>query len=726
VSSEQASILTALGTRVGDSESSILTLQQTTATQATSFTQLNTRVGTAESNITNLQTTTANQAAQVSALSTSIDTKSKVFFKATAPASTAGYTLATGDVWYDTDDSNKSYRWSGSAWVAYVNSSKVYYQAAAPIDSASSPLFAGDLWYDSDENNRPYRWSGSAWASMRDGYIDARVTTLEQTKIGYATLNSTGLVFDNNGAITDATSTAAWNTANPANQATWRVGLPFATAVKQVSVSDGNSSLTLEQRFTAQKGTNDALFGQYTVKIDNNGHVSGFGLASGAVNGTPTSAFIVRADRFAIAGVDDTSDPLGTLAPTRQPFVVTTTPTTINGKTYPAGTWIDTAFIANATIGTAQITDLTADKITTGNLTATIGITTGKIQGGVAGYNSGTGFFLGLDSSVYKFYVGSSSQNMRWDGADLSVTGNINATSGTFHNITIYDASNNVILSSGGVPASSVTGLGTLATQSSVTTGQVSGLGTLATLSSVGSAQISEGAVGITQLGTTIQSTNYSATTGWRITKAGEATFNSVSLRGDISGGSYVGYAWPASGGGFHLGPNGLLLGNYNTGKFFQVEAAGNVYAPGFSIVDGNAIFYGNLSGASGTFSGSLTAQVINTTNIVGAAVTSGFSSSTSGLTTSVTVSVPAGASSVIVIAYLGAPYTVNVGSGEDAYSFVATPAGTLNLDGSPQTTQSGTLVFSYGPPGAGTYTLSITRDRASGVMNMSVLVNKR
>jgi hypothetical protein len=414
------------------------------------------------------------------------------------------------------------------------------------------------------------------------------------------------------------------------------------------------------------------------------------------------------------------------------PFIVTNTPSVIGGKTYPAGTWIDTAFIANATIGTAQITDLTADKITTGNLTAAIGITTGKIQGGVAGYNSGTGFFLGLDASVYKFYVGSSTQNMRWDGSALSVTGNINATSGTFRNITIYDSSNNVILSSGGVPASSVTGLGTLATQSSVTTGQVSGLGTLATLSSVGSAQISEGAVGITQLGTTIQSTNYSATTGWRITKAGEATFNSVSLRGDISGGSYVGYAWPASGGGFHLGPNGLLLGNYNVvlpggnRRYFQADQLGNIYSPGFSIIDGNATFSGNLSGASGTFSGSLTAQVINTANIVGAAVTSGYSSSSAGTTTSVVVNVPAGASSVIVIAYLGTPYTVNASSGEDAYSFVATPAGTLNLDGSPQTTQSGTLVFSYGSPGAGTYTLSITRDRASGVMNMSVLVTKR
>lgn len=327
--------------------------------------------------------------------------------------------------------------------------------------------------------------------------VSARLLNLETTKIGYATLNSTGAVFDNAGTITNQAGVNSWNSANPSNQATWHTGLPFATAVKQVTVSDGVSSLTLEQRFTAQKSTNDSLYGQYTVKIDNNGHVSGFGLASGAVNGTPTSAFIVRADRFALAGPNDTTDPLGTINPTKLPFIVTTSPTTINGKTYPAGTWIDTAFIANATITDGHITTLTSDKITTGNLTAAIGVTTGRISGGVntsyafGSANFGTGFFLGLDSSVYKFRVGSYAKNMTWDGTDLSVTGNIQATTATFRGLTITDASGNIILSSGGVPSSVVSGLGALATQNSVSAAQVSGLGTLATQNSVSSGQVS-------------------------------------------------------------------------------------------------------------------------------------------------------------------------------------------------------------------------------------------
>lgn len=240
-------------------------------------------------------------------------------------------------------------------------------------------------------------------------------------------------------------------------------------------VAGNTASLQIQSRVT------DGLGGQYSVKIDNNGHVSGFGLASTTVNGTPRSAFIVRADRFAIAGPNDTTDPLGTLAPTNVPFVVLTTPTVIGGVTYPAGVWIKTAFIADATISSAKIQNLVADKITTGSLTAAVGVTTGRISGGVntafqfATPNFGTGFYLGNDGGVYKLYVGSPDQNMNWNGSALTVTGNINAISGSFRNITVYDNLDRVILSSGGIntsilnlPAQQVTGLGTLATQDSV------------------------------------------------------------------------------------------------------------------------------------------------------------------------------------------------------------------------------------------------------------------
>jgi hypothetical protein len=79
-------------------------------------------------------------------------------------------------------------------------------------------------------------------------------------------------------------------------------------------------------------------------------------------------------------------------------------------------------------------------------------------------------------------------------------------------------------------------------------------------------------------------------------------------------------YSWPAlstSGGGFHLSGSGLLLGNEKSGKYFKVTDSGNVYSPQFSIVDGAAKFYGALSGASGTFSGKMTADAIDAVSTI-------------------------------------------------------------------------------------------------------------
>jgi hypothetical protein len=106
-----------------------------------------------------------------------------------------------------------------------------------------------------------------------------------------------------------------------------------------------------------------------------------------------------------------------------------------------------------------------------------------------------------------------------------------------------------------------------------------------------------------------------------------DGTIGGVRINGNgLNTGSYYGYAWPTDGGGgFHLGPNGLLTGNANLGKYLQLTSDGNIYAPQLTVVNGNASFSGNLQAANGTFSGTLTAAAINavnTINIAGNAVT--------------------------------------------------------------------------------------------------------
>jgi len=151
------------------------------------------------------------------------------------------------------------------------------------------------------------------------------------------------------------------------------------------------------------------------------------------------------------------------------PLAVLTKSLTANGTTLAPGVYIDGATIVNATINSAQIGSLTADKITTGTLgagviyagtveaadinattlsaiTANTGAlsvsgaltmgTTGHIKGGQTAYDTGTGFFLGYDSTAYKFSIGNSAgTKMTWNGTALTVTGGT-ITGGTIQTAT--------------------------------------------------------------------------------------------------------------------------------------------------------------------------------------------------------------------------------------------------------------------------------------------------
>ena len=131
------------------------------------------------------------------------------------------------------------------------------------------------------------------------------------------------------------------------------------------------TTAAVQQNFFA-KADGQALQGQYTVKIDLNGHVSGFGLASTLVGNTPTSAFIVRADRFAVVDPASTANGLGTTSPSADavPFFVE------GGVTY-----IKSAMIKNASITDAQIGSVAAKKITAGYIGATIAMDGASVFG---------------------------------------------------------------------------------------------------------------------------------------------------------------------------------------------------------------------------------------------------------------------------------------------------------------------------------------------------------
>jgi len=133
--------------------------------------------------------------------------------------------------------------------------------------------------------------------------------------------------------------------------------LDVDAAITNLSNDISNSQLFIDlgTRVGNSEVSINSLNGQYSVKIDNNGYVTGFGLASTPNDGTPASTFAVRADSFYVA------NPAGPGVAPAMPFIVRTTATTLNGETVPVGVYITDAFIQNgsvvsAKIGTAAIT----------------------------------------------------------------------------------------------------------------------------------------------------------------------------------------------------------------------------------------------------------------------------------------------------------------------------------------------------------------------------------
>jgi uncharacterized protein YoxC len=119
-----------------------------------------------------------------------------------------------------------------------------------------------------------------------------------------------------------------------------------ATSINTLVSTVGDHSTSI----STQSSSIDGLEGKYTVKIDNNGHVTGYGLASTTNTGTPTSEFMVVADKFSIAPVATSAT-----AADGSPFYYLTTPTVVNGVTVPVGAYMKKAHISAASVDTLEI-----------------------------------------------------------------------------------------------------------------------------------------------------------------------------------------------------------------------------------------------------------------------------------------------------------------------------------------------------------------------------------
>lgn len=169
--------------------------------------------------------------------------------------------------------------------------------------------------------------------------------------------------------ITTLTSTVSGNTSAISSEATTRASADIAlsSSITTLQSTVGTNSASISTQASSING----LEAKYVVKIDNNGAVAGYGLASTANSaGNIVSEFIVNADRFAImrGGSNTTAASV--------PFVVQASSTTLNGVTVPAGVYMTDGFIKNGSIVNAKIGDAAIDNAKIASLDA------GKINAG--------------------------------------------------------------------------------------------------------------------------------------------------------------------------------------------------------------------------------------------------------------------------------------------------------------------------------------------------------
>lgn len=114
----------------------------------------------------------------------------------------------------------------------------------------------------------------------------------------------------------------------------------LSSTVTTLQATVGSNTTAISTEATARVNADNDIYAKYSVKIDTNGYVTGFGLISTANNSTPYSDFIVRADRFSIGS------PSGPGITPRVPFIVyTTNQTMADGTIIPPGVYMDYAMV---------------------------------------------------------------------------------------------------------------------------------------------------------------------------------------------------------------------------------------------------------------------------------------------------------------------------------------------------------------------------------------------
>lgn len=341
----------------------------------------------------------------VTSLTAVVNTKAATFAQTSAP--TAG---AVGDIWMDTDDNNKLYRWNGTAWVA-LDDQRIIANAAAIVTEASARATAdtaiantvtsltatvatknitfaqtsaptanavGDLWMDTDDSNKIYRWNGSSWVLLADARIAVNEASIVTEQSVRASADS-AMASD----ISTLTTNYGTLSATVSTHASALAGAGGAQALLAFDVNTGTNVASL-RLFSTSGGTwNGSAITLTADQITLNGNV--------IINGTLTYQSM-SANEITAGGIDEVDASLSLTTSWQDAASVTVT--------VPGGAEVDlmwSAALLGLATNSSHLGGTAYVRIVRDSTVIYSSTPVGTIQAyeGTAEYDSPSGFVLG-------------------------------------------------------------------------------------------------------------------------------------------------------------------------------------------------------------------------------------------------------------------------------------------------------------------------------------------
>lgn len=343
------------------------------------------------------------------------DGKNTIYAQTAAPT---GGTYAVDDLWYDTDDGNKLYRWTGTAWVSAQDTSIAAAASAAAAAAAAATAAAsaataaqtsadgknkiyrqttvptggtyaeGDTWFDTDGDNAIYRYSATTATST----VSNKALTLNVATLTTSAAHS----FTPGESITVSGVDATFNGTYTVIAVPTTTTLTYAKTASNVTAAASSGTITNTVGWKAITLGNNAITSISATKISTGTLAAGV-VYAGSINTNQISAGTLAADVVYAGTIAANKITAGTFA------ADVVYAGTVNADKINAGS-LAANVIYTGTINTSQLN--------AGSITAAISMSAATITGGSITGVTITGGTIRTAASGTRIEMASASSNL--------------------------------------------------------------------------------------------------------------------------------------------------------------------------------------------------------------------------------------------------------------------------------------------------------------------------